>query len=88
MVTSSHLACIKPMWIKAHETMWNCELVYSIDREKPYQLILWQEFIQEIASHQVFISGKMVFQITQFGCTTMKNDSVFLMKLLKLNAII
>ena len=42
----------------------NCRLVYSINREKPHQLILQQEFIQNMANNQMFILGEMVFQIT------------------------
>ena len=45
-------------------SIWNYGLMYSIDREKLHQLILWQEFIQNIAIDQMFISGEMVFQIT------------------------
>ena len=41
-----------------------------------------EEFVQNRASDPMFILGEMIFQIT--GCTTMKNDSVVLMKLLKL----
>ena len=52
------------LWLEAHETIWNCGLVYYIDREKLYQPILWQEFIENIASDQILISGKKLFQIT------------------------
>ena len=49
----------------------NCGLVHSIDREKLYQLILQQEFIQNRESEPMFILDETIFQIT--GCTTMKN---------------
>ena len=62
-VVVSCLACIKPD-VQARKMIWNCGLVYSIDREKLHQLILWQEFVQNIASDQMFILGEMVFQIT------------------------
>ena len=48
--------------IETHETIQNYGLVYSIDTEK-LQLILQQEFIENIASDYMFISGEMVFQI-------------------------
>ena len=41
----------------------NCGLVYSVDREKFLQPALQQEFIQNIASDQMFISGEIVLQI-------------------------
>ena len=44
--------------VEVHEMIWNCGLVYSIDREKLHQLILWQEFIKNIAVDQMFISGE------------------------------
>ena len=50
--------------VEANKTTWNCGLIYSFDKEKLYQLILQQEFIQNIASDQMFISGEMVLQIT------------------------
>ena len=72
VVISSCLACIKTD-VEAHETIQNCGLVHSIDREKLYQLILWQKFIQNRASVPMFILGEMIFQIT--GCTTTKKLS-------------
>ena len=54
----------------------NCGLVYSIDREKLHQLILWQEFVQNIASDQMFISGEMVFQTT-LAALQRKHDRFF-----------
>ena len=78
----SHLACIKTD-VETQETIWNCRLVYSIDRKKLHQLILQQEFIQNIASDQVYMSGETVFQII-LAALQRKNDSVFLMKLVKL----
>ena len=62
-VVVSHLACVITN-VEAHETIWNCVLVYSIDREKLHQLIMWQEFVQNIASDQMFISNEIVFLIT------------------------
>ena len=50
--------------VEAHEMIWNCGLVYSIDRGKLHQLILWQEFVLNIASDQMFVSDEVVFQIT------------------------
>ena len=44
--------------VEAHEMIWNCGLVYSNDREKLHQLILWQEFIKNTAVDQMFISGE------------------------------
>ena len=46
--------------------MNNPELWISLfyRQKKLYQLILRQEFIQNIASDQIFISSEMVFQIT------------------------
>ena len=55
----SHLACIKTDK-ETHEMIQNCGLAYSIDREKLHQQIFWQEFVQNIASDQMFISGEMV----------------------------
>ena len=55
---------MRKIHVEAQETIWNCGLVYSIDREKLHQLILWQEFIKNKAGDQMFISGEMVFQIT------------------------
>ena len=57
------IACVKTN-VEAHETIQNCGLVYFIDREKLHQLTLWQEFVQNKSSDQIFISGEMVFQIT------------------------
>ena len=57
---TSHLASVKTD-LKAHQT---CGLVYSIDRGKLHQLILLQEFVQNITSDQMFISGEIVFQMT------------------------
>ena len=54
-----NLACIKTE-MEAKEMIQNYGLVYSIDTEK-LQLILQQEFIQNIASDQMFILGEMVF---------------------------
>ena len=51
-----NLACVKRD-VEAHETIRNCGLVYSIDREK-LQLILQQECVQNV------VIGEMVFQIT------------------------
>ena len=46
----SHLACVKTD-VEAPKMIWNCELVYSINRQKlDEQLILQQEFIQNMAS--------------------------------------
>ena len=59
----NHLAGAKTD-LKAHETIRNCGLVYSIDRGKLHQLILLQEFVQNITSDQMFISGEIVFQMT------------------------
>ena len=64
-------------------TIRNCGSVYSINRENFHQVSLWHKFAQNLASDQMFISSEMVFE-TKFGCTTTKNNSVFLMKLLKL----
>ena len=50
----------------------NCGLVHSIDREKLYQLILQQEFIQNRASDPMFILDETIFQITGCTYTTMK----------------
>ena len=78
----SCLACIKTD-VEAHGTLQNCGSVHSIDRKKLYQLILQEEFVQNRASDPMFILGEMIFQIT--GCTSYnKNDSVVLIKLLKL----
>ena len=82
-VVVSHLICVKLMWKHTEKTR-NSGLVYSIDREKLHQLILQQEFIQNIASDEMFISGEMVIQIT-LAALQQKNDSVFLMKLFKLS---
>ena len=48
------IACTKTD-MEAHKTIWNCGLVYSMDTEKLYQLILGQEFVQHIPSDQMFI---------------------------------
>ena len=53
--------------VETHEMIWNCELVYSIDREKLHQLILWQEFIENTAVDQMFISGENDIP-NNFGC--------------------
>ena len=65
--------------VEAHETIRNCGLVSYIDREKLDQLMLQQEFIQNIASGQMFISGEMVFQII-LTALQQKNYHIFLMK--------
>ena len=44
----SCLACAKTD-VEAHEIIWNCELVYSIDRKK---------------AHQPYYCGKILFGIT------------------------
>ena len=62
-IVVNHLICVKTD-VETHEKIQNCGLVYSIDREKLHQLILQQEFVQNIASDQMFILGEMVFQIT------------------------
>ena len=51
-----NLACVKTD-VVAHKMIQNCGLVYSIGTEK-LQLILQQQFIQNIASDQIFISCK------------------------------
>ena len=81
-VVVSHLACIKTD-VEAHKVIRNCGLVYPIDREKLHQLILQEEFVHNIARDQMFISDKMVFQIHNWLHYN-ENDSVFLIKLLKL----
>ena len=51
--------------MEAHESFDpDCGLIYFTDREKLHQLILWQEFILNIASEQMFISGEIIFLIT------------------------
>ena len=45
----------------------NSGLIYFTDREKLHQLILCQEFILNIASEQMFISGEIIFLITLAG---------------------
>ena len=70
--------------VETHEKTRNSGLVYSIDREKLHQLILQQQFVQNIASNQMFILNEMVFQIT-LAMLQRKNNSVFLMKLFKLS---
>ena len=64
--------------MEAHEMIRNCGLVSYIDREKLDQLMLQQEFIQNIASGQMFISGEMVFQII-LAALQQKDYHVFLM---------
>ena len=59
----SCLACVKTD-MEAHEMVRNCEIVYSINREMPYQPITFS-FAASICSEysdQVFISGEMGFQ--------------------------
>ena len=68
--------------METHETIQIYGLVHFIDRGKLHQLILRQEFVQNRVSDPMFILGEMIFQIT--GYTTMKNDTIVLMKLLKL----
>ena len=51
------------MWKHTKVLIRNYGLVYSINTEKLHQLILWQEFIQNIANDQMFISGEMIFLI-------------------------
>ena len=46
-----HLACVKTD-VEAHETIWNCGLVYSIDREKPHLLITFS-FAVRICSEKL-----------------------------------
>ena len=82
----SHLACVKTD-VEAYETIQNSGLVYSIHREKLYQLIVQQEFVQNIASHQMFISGEMVFQTTLAALQRKMIAHVFLMELLVLSYI-
>ena len=53
---SHRLACVE-----AHKIIWNCGLVYSIDTEKLHQLILWQEYVQNIAS------DPMTFQVKWYS---------------------
>ena len=51
--------------VEAHEMVQNCGIVYSINREMPYQPITFT-FAARIYleySDQVFISGKMGFQV-------------------------
>ena len=48
-VMVNHLACVK-IDVKTHKTIYNCGLVYFIDSEKLHQLIMWQEFVQNIHS--------------------------------------
>ena len=45
-IVISHLVCVK-----THDKIWNFGLVYSINRKELHQLIMWQEFIQNIASN-------------------------------------
>ena len=79
-VMVSYLACVKTD-MEAHEIIWNCRLLYSIDREKPYQPVTFSFAVRicsEYGDHfkwNGFTSG--------FCCIT-KNDSVLLMKLVKL----
>ena len=48
--------------MKAHEVIWNCGLVYSIDREKPHQLITFsfEPRVHLECSDHMFISGEIV----------------------------
>ena len=48
--------------MKAHEAIWNCGLVYSIDREKSHQLITFsfEPRVHLESSDQMFISGEIV----------------------------
>ena len=78
VVISSCLACIKTD-VEAHEMIQNCELVHSINREKLYQLILWQKFIQSRASVPMFILGEMLSKLL-----AALQRKIVLMKLLKL----
>ena len=50
--------------MEAHETIQNCKIVYSINREKLHQLILRQEFVQNTASNQMLFPDENIFQIT------------------------
>ena len=63
-VVVSRLACVK-IDVEVHKMIRECGLVSSINREKLYQIILWKEFMWNIASDQnylMFTSGEMIFQ--------------------------
>ena len=60
-ITVSYAAHVKTD-MKAHEAIWNCGLVYSIDREKPHQLNTFS-FVPRIyleCSDHMFVSGEIV----------------------------
>ena len=60
-ITVSYAAHVKTD-MKAHEGIWNCGLVYSIDREKPQQLITFsfEPRVHLECSDHMFISGEIV----------------------------
>ena len=83
-VVVGRLACVNTD-VEPQKMIWNIGLVYSINTEMLHQLILWNKFVQNIASNQMFISGEISGISNIFVCTTMtKNNNVFLLKLLKL----
>ena len=64
--------CVKTD-VEADEMIWNCGLVYSIDREKPHYLITFSFAVRIHSeySDEMFISGEMAIT-SGFGYTKWK----------------
>ena len=88
-INNRHYSCLfcmcKNQCGSTYETIQNCKLVYSINREKPHQPITFS-FVARIHSEhsdQMFILSEMVCQV---AFTALQKHSILLMKLLKLIA--